>query len=141
MPDAISTAFSALADPTRRAILARLAEGEASVGELAAPFTMSMPAISKHLGVLERVGLITRSKSAQWRHCRLRPDGFRAAASWLRFYENFWTESLDRLAEHLSATEASGGDADKQARSSNATSRSNATSLPNAKGDRSHSDG
>lgn len=101
MSDAISAAFSALADPTRRAILGKLAHGEASVGELAEPFTMSMPAISKHLRVLEQAGLITRTKSAQWRRCRLRPDGFRAAMSWLSDYETFWTESFDRLAEHL----------------------------------------
>ena len=101
MADAVSAAFSALADPTRRAILGQLARGEASVGELAEPFTMSMPAVSKHLRVLERAGLITRTKSAQWRRCRLRSEGFRAAMSWLRDYEMFWTESFDRLAEHL----------------------------------------
>ena len=105
MPDAVSAAFSALADPTRRAILSQLSRGEASVGELAEPFTMSMPAISKHLRVLERAGLITRTKSAQWRHCRLRPDGFRAAMSWLGDYEAFWTESFDRLSQHLADTD------------------------------------
>ena len=100
-PDHLSTTFAALADPTRRAILARLAEGEASVGELAAPFDMSLPAISKHLGVLERARLIRRRKDAQWRRCALRPDGLRAAADWIEQYERFWTESLDRLAEYL----------------------------------------
>jgi DNA-binding transcriptional ArsR family regulator len=100
-PDRLSTTFAALADPTRRAILARLAGGEASVGELAAPFDMSLPAISKHLGVLERAHLIRRRKDAQWRRCVLRSDGLRAAADWIGQYERFWTESLDRLAEYL----------------------------------------
>jgi DNA-binding transcriptional ArsR family regulator len=100
-PDQLSAAFAALADPTRRAILARLAEGEASVGELAEPFEMSLPAISKHLGVLERARLIRRRKDAQWRRCQLRPDGLRVAADWIGQYERFWTESLDRLAEIL----------------------------------------
>jgi DNA-binding transcriptional ArsR family regulator len=100
-PDHLSTTFAALADPTRRAILARLADGEASVGELAAPFDMSLPAISKHLGVLERARLIRRRKDAQWRRCQLRSDGLRAAADWIGQYERFWTESLDRLAEYL----------------------------------------
>ena len=104
-PDHLSNTFAALADPTRRAILARLAEGEASVGELAAPFDMSLPAISKHLRVLERARLIRRRKDAQWRRCALRPDGMRAAADWLTQYERFWTESLDRLAEHLENSE------------------------------------
>jgi DNA-binding transcriptional ArsR family regulator len=104
-PDHLSTTFAALADPTRRAILARLAKGEASVGELAAPFEMSLPAISKHLGVLERAQLIRRRKDAQWRRCELRPDALRAAADWIGQYERFWTESLDRLAEYLNDTE------------------------------------
>jgi DNA-binding transcriptional ArsR family regulator len=104
-PDHLSTTFAALADPTRRAILARLAAGEASVGELAAPFAMSLPAISKHLRVLERAQLIQRRKDAQWRRCALRPDGLRAAADWLEQYERFWTESLDRLAQHLNSFE------------------------------------
>jgi DNA-binding transcriptional ArsR family regulator len=100
-PDHLSTTFAALADPTRRAILTRLAQGEASVGELAAPFEMSLPAISKHLGVLERAHLIRRRKDAQWRRCELRADALRAAADWIDQYERFWTESLDRLAEYL----------------------------------------
>ena len=99
--DSITNTFAALADPTRRAILARLALGEASVGELAAPFDLSLPAISKHLNVLERAQLISRTKAAQWRRCRLRAAGFRAAAAWLQDYERFWSESLDRLADHL----------------------------------------
>ena len=101
--DHLSVTFAALADPTRRAILARLAEGEASVGELAAPFAMSLPAISKHLGVLERARLIERRKDAQWRRCALRPDRLRAAAEWIGQYQRFWTESFDRLAEHLAS--------------------------------------
>jgi DNA-binding transcriptional ArsR family regulator len=100
-PDHLSATFAALADPTRRAILARLAAGEASVGELAAPFAMSLPAISKHLGVLERARLIRRRKDAQWRRCALRPEALRHAAGWIAQYERFWAESLDRLAEHL----------------------------------------
>ena len=103
--DHLSATFAALADPTRRAILARLAEGEASVGELAAPFDMSLPAVSKHLRVLERARLIRRRKDAQWRRCALRPDGLRAAADWLDQYERFWTESLDRLAQYLNEPE------------------------------------
>ena len=103
--DPVSTTFAALADPTRRAILARLALGEASVGELSAPFPISMPAISKHLRILERAELISRTKSAQWRRCKLRPEGFRTAASWLQDYEKFWAESFDRLAEHLATME------------------------------------
>lgn len=109
-PDPTSATFAALADPTRRAILARLALGEASVGELTEPFPMSMPAISKHLRILEKAKLITRTKEAQWRRCKLRPEGFRTAASWLRAYETFWSESFDRLAEHLALT---GDGADK----------------------------
>jgi DNA-binding transcriptional ArsR family regulator len=107
--DELSTTFAALADPTRRAILARLAEGEASVGELAAPFEMSLPAVSKHLKVLERAALVRRTKVAQWRRCALQADGLRDAAHWLRFYERFWSESLDRLAEHLESTEQEDG--------------------------------
>lgn len=89
--------FAALADPTRRAILERLAAGEASVGELAEPFALSLPAVSKHLKVLERAQLIERRKAAQWRRCRLRPERLQAAATWIGQYERFWSESLDRL--------------------------------------------
>lgn len=103
--DPVTTTFAALADPTRRAILARLTHGEASVGELSEPFPMSMPAISKHLRILEKAELITRTKAAQWRRCKLRPEGFQTAASWLQDYEKFWSESFDRLAEHLTTSE------------------------------------
>lgn len=93
--------FSALADPTRRAILARLARGEAAVGELAKPFAISLPAVSRHLRVLEKARLIERRVNAQWRVCRLRPPPLRAAADWLDNYRRFWEESFDRLAEVL----------------------------------------
>lgn len=95
--DPLSTTFAALADPTRRAILARLSQGEASVGELAAPFAMSQPAISKHLKVLERAGLITRGRTAQWRPCRLEAAPLRAANAWLEHYAAFRAGSFDRL--------------------------------------------
>jgi DNA-binding transcriptional ArsR family regulator len=99
--DQLSGTFAALADPTRRAILARLADGEATVTELAAPFEMSLPAVSKHLKVLERAGLISRGRTAQWRPCRLAPGPLRDANEWLESYRQFWDESFDRLAEHL----------------------------------------
>ena len=100
--DQLSTTFAALADPTRRAILARLASGgEATVGELAEPFPMSLQAVSKHLKVLERAGLIARGRSAQLRPSRLQGDALKEAAEWLATYEEFWDDSLSRLAEHL----------------------------------------
>jgi DNA-binding transcriptional ArsR family regulator len=101
MSDRLSTTFAALADPTRRAILARLATGETSVTELAAPFEMSLPAISKHLKVLENAGLITRGRDAQWRPCRLEPAALQGVDAWLDRYRHFWTASLDRLADYL----------------------------------------
>jgi len=100
-PDRLSSTFAALADPTRRAILARLARGEASVTELAEPFDMSLPGISKHLKVLEHAGLITRSRAAQWRPCRLRARPLKGAADWLEHYRSFWEQSLDRLEDYL----------------------------------------
>jgi DNA-binding transcriptional ArsR family regulator len=99
--DTLSTTLSALADPTRRAILARLALGETSVTELAAPFDMSLPAVSKHLKVLENAGLISRSKEAQWRPCKLEAGPLRDVASFLENYRQFWEESLDRLDDYL----------------------------------------
>src|SRR5438132_4131789 len=102
-PDHLSTTFAALADPTRRAILARLAAGEASVTELAAPFEMSLPAISKHLKVLERAGLIARGREAQWRPCRLEAGPLKDAADWLEHYRRFWEQSFDRLHDYLRA--------------------------------------
>lgn len=101
MTDRLSETFAALADPTRRAILARLASGEASVTELAQPFEMSMPAISKHLKVLERAQLITRGREAQWRPCRLDAAPLKDASDWLGSYRQFWEESFDRLDEYL----------------------------------------
>lgn len=101
--DALSSTFAALADPTRRAILARLAQGEAHVGALVEPFPISGPAISRHLRVLEQAGLIERQTSAQWRICRLHGPGLRVAHDWLQQYREFWEESLDRLAELLEA--------------------------------------
>jgi DNA-binding transcriptional ArsR family regulator len=99
--DHLTTTFSALADPTRRAILARLASGEASVTELAEPFEMSMPAISKHLKVLERAGLIARGREAQWRPCRLEAGPLKDVAHWVEHYRRFWEASFDRLDEYL----------------------------------------
>jgi DNA-binding transcriptional ArsR family regulator len=99
-PD-LNITFAALADPTRRAILARLSSGEASVTELAEPFEMSLPAISKHLKVLERAGLIARGREAQWRPCRLAAGPLKDAADWLEHYRRFWDESFDRLEDYL----------------------------------------
>src|SRR6266436_790774 len=99
--DRLSSTFAALADPTRRAILARLASGETSVTTLAKPFEMSLPAISKHLKVLEHAGLIARGREAQWRPCRLKPAPLKDAADWLEDYRRFWGESLDRLNDYL----------------------------------------
>ena len=100
-PDHLSNTFSALADPTRRAILARLASGEASVTELAEPFEMSMPAVSKHLKVLERAGLIARGREAQWRPCRLDAAPLKDVAGWIEHYRRFWDQSFDRLDAYL----------------------------------------
>jgi DNA-binding transcriptional ArsR family regulator len=99
--DVLNTTFAALANPTRRAILARLASGEKSVTELAKPFKMTLPAISKHLKVLEKAGLIQRSREAQWRPCRLRAGPLKKASDWIEHYRQFWEESLDRLGDYL----------------------------------------
>jgi DNA-binding transcriptional ArsR family regulator len=101
MNDRLSETFGALADPTRRAILARLASGEASVTELSEPFAMSMPAISKHLKVLERAGLIARGREAQWRPCRLQSGPLQDVAGWVEQYRQFWEESFERLGDYL----------------------------------------
>jgi DNA-binding transcriptional ArsR family regulator len=101
MTDQITSTFAALADPTRRAILARLALGETSVTEIAAPFEMSMPAISRHLKVLEKAGLISRGREAQWRPCKLKAEPLKQAADYLDEYRRFWEESFDRLDEYL----------------------------------------
>jgi DNA-binding transcriptional ArsR family regulator len=99
--DPLSTTFAALADPTRRAILARLAMGEATVTDLAAPFDLSLPAISKHLKVLQRAGLIEQGRQAQWRPCRLKPDGLRDVSDWIGQYRRHWEDSFDRLDDYL----------------------------------------
>jgi DNA-binding transcriptional ArsR family regulator len=99
--DVLDRTFAALADPTRRAILTRLADGEATVSDLAAPFDMTLPAVSKHLKVLERAGLISRTRQAQWRPCRLEPAPLKEASDWLEEYRRCWEERLDRLEDYL----------------------------------------
>jgi DNA-binding transcriptional ArsR family regulator len=104
--DPLSMTFAALADPTRRAILARLASGECSVTELAAPFNMSMPAVSKHLRVLERAGLIVRRREAQWRPCRIEAAPLKQVSDWAEHYRHIWEERLDRLDKYLQHVKA-----------------------------------
>lgn len=104
--DRLTTTFAALADPTRRAILARLVTGEASVSELAEPFAMSLPAVSKHLKVLEKAGLITRGHHAQWRPCQLKAAPLKDVADWVDHYQHFWEESFDRLGDYLAGLKA-----------------------------------
>jgi len=106
MVDQLSTTFAALADPTRRAILGRLTRGETSVSELAKPFKMTMPAISKHLKVLERAGLVERGREAQWRPCRLKAKPLREVSDWVEQYRKHWEERLDRLEEYLQELQA-----------------------------------
>src|SRR5579863_6123108 len=113
-PDPLSATFSALADPTRRAILARLVSGEASVTELAKPFEMSMPAVSKHLKVLERAGLIARGREAQWRPCRLEAGPLKDVADWVEHYKRFWMESFDRLDGYLQELQKESKQKEKQ---------------------------
>jgi DNA-binding transcriptional ArsR family regulator len=107
--DGLSRTFSALADPTRRAILARLSSGEASVTELAEPFDMSLPAVSKHLKVLQRAGLIVRGRTAQWRPCRLDAAPLKDASNWLEHYRLFWEQSLDSLEAYLTELQSMEG--------------------------------
>ena len=114
MPDALSATFSALADPTRRAILARLTLGETAVTELAKPFDMSLPAISKHLKVLERAGLIARGREAQWRPCRIEPKALKSVDDWLEGYRRFWEQRLDRLEDYLRELQAQEKKQDKK---------------------------
>lgn len=104
--DRLSTTFAALADPTRRAILARLASGETSVQDLAEPFDISLPAVSRHLKVLERAGLIARGRDAQWRPCRLEAGRLKEVADWVEHYRRFWEQSFDRLDEYLRKLQA-----------------------------------
>ncbi|OYW82970.1 MAG: transcriptional regulator [Asticcacaulis sp. 32-58-5] len=105
-PDRLSLTLNALADPTRRAILARLSLGETTVNELAEPFEMSLPAVSKHLKVLERAGLISRSRTAQWRPCKLEPEPLKEVDMWLRDYRKMWEQRLDRLEAYLKELQA-----------------------------------
>ena len=109
MSDQLSTTFAALADPTRRAILARLSPGECSVTELAEPFDMSMPAVSKHLRVLERAGLIARGREAQWRPCRIEARPLKEVADWTERYRHLWEQRLDRLDKYLQVMKAKEG--------------------------------
>jgi DNA-binding transcriptional ArsR family regulator len=106
MPDTLSVTLSALADPTRRAILARLARGEATVNEIAKPFDISLPAVSRHLKVLEGAGLISRGREAQWRPCRLEPRALKAVDNWLSRYRRFWSESFDKMDVYLAELKA-----------------------------------
>src|SRR5256884_3015362 len=106
MPAPLSATLSALADPTRRAILARLLQGEATVNELAKPFDISLPAVSRHLKVLEGAGLISRGREAQWRPCRLEPRALKAVDNWLSRYRRFWTESFDKMDLYLAELKA-----------------------------------
>ncbi len=110
MTDTLSTTFAALADPTRRAILARLAEGQATVTELAEPFDLSLPAISKHLKVLERADLVERSREAQWRPARLRAEPLKEADTWIERYRRHWEASFDRLDVYLGSLQTEEGD-------------------------------
>lgn len=112
MSDPLTLTFAALADPTRRAILTRLSNGDATVNEIAAPFAMSLPAVSKHLKVLETAGLITRSRTAQWRPCHLEAAPLKDANSWISSYRRFWEASFDRLDDYLKELQA--GDPDKK---------------------------
>ncbi|HEX7265291.1 MAG TPA: metalloregulator ArsR/SmtB family transcription factor [Candidatus Dormibacteraeota bacterium] len=112
--DHMSVTFAALADPTRRAILARLASGEASVTELAEPFKLSLPGVSKHLRVLQRAGLITQGRKAQWRPCRLEASRLKEVADWVDDYRHFWDESFDRLGEYLEELQKEKKDDDRQ---------------------------
>ena len=112
--DSLSSTFAALADPTRRAILARLAGGERSVTELAEPFAMSLPAVSRHLKVLEKAKLIERGREAQWRPCKLAPEPLKDVSSWLEQYRRHWEESLDRLEDYLKELQENSKDEPQQ---------------------------
>jgi DNA-binding transcriptional ArsR family regulator len=110
--DDLSLTFAALADPTRRAILARLAQGEATVNELAAPFNLSLPGVSKHLKVLQHAGLISQGRRAQWRPCRLEPGRLKEAADWIATYRHIWEDRFDRLDEYLRELQQPQGDSE-----------------------------
>ena len=132
-PDLLDAAFAALADPTRRAILERLASGEATVKEIAEPFDISAPAISRHLKVLENAGLISRSRQAQWRPCRLEPEALQRVDDWLEHYRKFWTESFDRLDAYLASVQerrAAGGAPEAQDANVDGTTARDGTTSP-----------
>ena len=112
--DTLSTTLSALADPTRRAILARLTAGEATVSEIAVPFKMSLPGVSKHLSVLEKAGLIQRSRHAQWRRCRINPGPLKEVSDWVDDYRRYWDESFDRLDDYLQEIQSEDEKHDRQ---------------------------
>jgi DNA-binding transcriptional ArsR family regulator len=121
--DTLDTTFAALADPTRRAILARLASGQASVTELAAPFAMSLPAVSKHLKVLERAGLVARGRRAQWRPAQLQAEPLHEVADWLADYRRFWEERLDRFDDYLRELQASDAEEGERKATTKATTK------------------
>lgn len=127
--DPLDTTFAALADPTRRAILAKLALGEASVTELAKPFAMSLPAISRHLKVLERARLISRGRDAQWRPCRLESQGLKDIVEWMEHYRKFWAESLDRMQSYVEQLYA---EAERNAKRKKIASKGKHGNLPDA---------
>jgi DNA-binding transcriptional ArsR family regulator len=133
MTDRLSATFAALADPTRRAIIARLAMGETTVNELAKPFDMSGPAISKHLKVLENAGLITRGREAQWRPCRIEPKALKVVDDWLERYRQFWEERLDRLEEYLNTLQAEAASEQKAATTKTTTSKASRKTRRQAK--------
>ena len=132
MTDRLSATFSALADPTRRAIIARLAMGETTVNELAKPFDMSGPAISKHLKVLENAGLISRGREAQWRPCRIEPQALKVVDDWLDRYRQFWEERLDRLEEYLNTLQAEAAASQQTSAGSGAPRRKTSASRTSA---------
>ena len=133
MSDRLSATFAALADPTRRAIIARLAMGETTVSELAKPFDMSGPAISKHLKVLENAGLISRGREAQWRPCRIEPKALKVVDDWLERYRQFWEERLDRLEEYLNTLQAEAAAEQKAAPNAAAPAKVSRKKRPQAK--------
>jgi DNA-binding transcriptional ArsR family regulator len=133
MTDRLSATFAALADPTRRAIIARLAMGETTVSDLAKPFDMSGPAISKHLKVLENAGLITRGREAQWRPCRIEPKALKVVDDWLDRYRQFWEERLDRLEDYLNTLQADTASQQKTATSETSNRKASAKKTRQAK--------
>ena len=136
MTDRLSATFAALADPTRRAIIARLAIGETTVSDLAKPFDMSGPAISKHLKVLENAGLITRGREAQWRPCRIEPKALKVVDDWLDRYRQFWEERLDRLEDYLNTLQAETASQQKSSTSETSKSKASAKKTRQAKENR-----